>query len=706
MKQNSKNKNRVSIILIINHHRCQHKIVKNSNHFIMTITTSDTNAKGADSTKARNKRKVILEEEFPDYEIILQRAEASMTQPNDDTPPGCPHLRESLPYILSLELAQSATAPNHWMLQNPVHALHLATQFRGTEEFRALRDMPMLYGEEQERRTVLQMRGFTDVHHPYTHDWNELHQHEKDSEETLAEAAAVVVPEGVPPGEHSTEEVLPEGSMGPPMPRMATSTVINSAEVMETGETVVISAEPMPTEDSSDPIVPVKPESSLKMPQPPATDIVPELPTPQETIHEPVQSEQVESVSAEPQPEVVESTNVEAIDTVKTDPAAELSSSTADIAASSVVEVPEDKAPEAPETPVLTYKSPERLLDENRYWNLHTQESHIEKLRNAFLAKRMGDALSSKKKRKADSKPMALQYMMAWRDHRPYLHKIHDTAAYKAEQDGARRRANLWMEHYRQSRMAYWQRRRKSKAAVFGAIEDDISSFPGRKCHECYTEDGLMQCLQCSVTACGPDRLQHMMNHNLESNHNFGTFSDSPLRQISKCFESYIVSLLLQPSRVITRPKCTVFHAGTLCSTKYLMQKKSALIFPSTCHGCLGKNIQSSVHSMRIASCTFLTKESFGGACMPRIPPSFLIRMYEVLEPVAGDKFCSTEKSSHCRLMFENRHERSFRISRRWDPEDDIELLLLLECSTWAILVIKARCYNVSSPVLLYKSIF
>ncbi len=456
-----------------------------------------------DST-TKNKRKVILEEEFPDYEVILQRAESSLTQP--DIPPQCPHLLECLPYTLSLELAQSTTFPNHWMIQNPVHALHLGTQFQGSEEFRAVRDMPMLYGEEQERRTVLQMRGFTDVHHPYTRDWNELHQHERDCEETTGsnkEIIAVVVPEGT--GEHPRrpDDTFQEDAtarMGPPLPRPA---VTEATEVSHIEK--VVEVETLPSNRSVS-TVPVKIEET-------AVES-----TRQDQIISPVEPELTESLV----PETVESTPFEAKEAVETNPPPSVSSAPTGVKDTVVVEAPEAKTIE---TPVHTYKTPERLLDENRYWNLHTQESHIEKLRTAFLSKRMGDALSSKKKRKSDSKPMALQYMMAWRDHRPYLHKIHDLAVYQAEQDRARRQTQLWMEQYRQSRLSYWQRKEKPKLTLFGVMEDDASaSFSGRKCQECNTDEGLMQCLHCSVTACGPDRLQHMLRHNLESNHNFGTY--------------------------------------------------------------------------------------------------------------------------------------------------------------------------------------
>ncbi|GAX26796.1 ubiquitin carboxyl-terminal hydrolase 22/27/51 [Fistulifera solaris] len=468
-----------------------------------------------DST-TKNKRKVILEEEFPDYEVILQRAEASLTQP--DTPPQCPHLLECLPYTLSLELAQSTTLPNHWMIQNPVHALHLGTQFQGSEEFRAVRDMPILYGEEQERRTVLQMRGFTDVHHPYTRDWNELHQHERDCEETTTsnkETIALVVPEGTGEHPHRSDDSLPEGStttMGPPLPRPA---VVEATEMSHTEK--VVGVETLPSNPSLS-TEPVKLEEAAEQHSPTAVES-----THQDPKNLPVDSEILV------EPETVKSASVEAKELVETDPPPQVSSTV-------VEDTPRAEAPEAKtnETPVHTYKTPERLLDENRYWNLHTQESHIEKLRTAFLSKRMGDALSSKKKRKSDSKPMALQYMMAWRDHRPYLHKIHDPAVYQAEQDRARRQTQMWMEQYRQSRLSYWLRKEKPKLTLFGAMEEDVS-FSGRMCQECNTDEGLMQCLQCSVAACGPDRLQHMLRHNLESNHNFAVTCDHQAKVY--CFE-------------------------------------------------------------------------------------------------------------------------------------------------------------------------
>ncbi len=474
---------------------------------IMNVTMNSTKIETVEST-TKNKRKVILDEEFPDYEVILQRAEASLTQP--DTPPSCPHLLEYLPYTLSLELAQSTTHPNHWMLQHPVHALHLGTQFQDSEEFRAVRDMPMLYGEEQERRTVLQMRGFTDVHHPYTRDWHELHQHEKDCEETVAnnkETLTLVVPEG--PGEpphRSDDTLVSTTTVGPPFPRPAVAEAMEVSRVEK-----VADVETLPS-NSAVSTVPVKLEEAAEQHLPTAVDS-----TQQDPTKHPVEPE----ANAPVEPETVESAPVEAKESVETDPPPQVSSISTGVEDTLVVEAPEAKTNETP--PVHTYKTPERLLDENRYWNLHTQESHIEKLRTAFLSKRMGDALSSKKKRKSDAKPMALQYMMAWRDHRPYLHKIHDPAVYQAEQDRARRQTQLWMEQYRQSRLSYWQRKEKPKLTLFGAMDED--AFSSRKmCQECNRDEGVMQCLQCSFKTYGLDRLQHMLLHNLESNHNFGTY--------------------------------------------------------------------------------------------------------------------------------------------------------------------------------------
>lgn len=467
-----------------------------------------------DDDETPGKRKVVLEQEFPDYDIILQRAEASLTQ--NDTPQGCPHLLEFLPHTLSLELAQSTTIPNHWMLLDPVHALHLTSQFRGSEEFRTLRDMPMLYGEEQERKTVLQMRGFTDVHHPYTHDWDELHQHERDAEETKTEKVVPEVPFRAKQGEASQ-------AMGPPLPRSSLAgtndAFVGSAKIEETAETTPI------TNDPSKQTVSMKPESFSSTHllvanlTPAAEPMKPEITeSAQLEITEPGKTEVTESGKTE----VTESAKPETKETIPTDPAPEQPSSLGNTSAT-VVDSQETKATA---TPTIPYKSPERLLDENRYWSLHTQEAHIEKLRTTFLSKRMGETPSSKKKRKSDSKPMALQYMMAWREHRPYLHKIHDTAEYRAQQERARRQTQLWMDQYRHSRMVYWQQKENPKPALFGAIKEDLtSSFPGQQCQECRTEDSVMQCLECSVTARGPDRLKHMLRHNLETDHNFGRSS-------------------------------------------------------------------------------------------------------------------------------------------------------------------------------------
>ena len=113
-----------------------------------------------------------LQQQNPSAEVALKRAEASilqfersLEQDSDDTTCHCPHLLEYLPDQLDLTFAKSQT--RGWMLRNPIHAMHLASQLDPVW-LQSLEDPPVLYGDEQERLEAITMEGIPETWHPWT----------------------------------------------------------------------------------------------------------------------------------------------------------------------------------------------------------------------------------------------------------------------------------------------------------------------------------------------------------------------------------------------------------------------------------------------------------------------------------------------------------------------------------------------------------
>ena len=174
-------------------------------HTAFSSTTNNATANASQSlsqppskqTLDRVARRVVLEQEYPDARVALQRATASLrdTATSGTTTThhtgtrnccSCAHIRHFLPIELSLDLCAAATGG--WMLKEPVHALHLASQ----EERWTGRDAPALYGEEQERMQALQVTGFTEQWIPQTaeEDWKQLHMQERKAARERAEIKA------------------------------------------------------------------------------------------------------------------------------------------------------------------------------------------------------------------------------------------------------------------------------------------------------------------------------------------------------------------------------------------------------------------------------------------------------------------------------------------------------------------------------------
>jgi hypothetical protein len=116
------------------------------------------------------KRSEILEQEIPDLEKAILRARHSQTegdfpqllqqqqqQQPRDPPCCCPHLRKILPDELVLDFI--TTPQDGFYIKNPVHALHLESQFDPKEE---ITDW-LVYGEEQERALAFTTPGIVET---------------------------------------------------------------------------------------------------------------------------------------------------------------------------------------------------------------------------------------------------------------------------------------------------------------------------------------------------------------------------------------------------------------------------------------------------------------------------------------------------------------------------------------------------------------
>lgn len=83
----------------------------------------------------------------------------------------CVHLQEHLPHLLDLELYKSRQHPRGWIVANPVHSLHLATQLEDqVPSYELDKQPPSLYGEEQQRTMALSGEGIVEYWCPLRAD--------------------------------------------------------------------------------------------------------------------------------------------------------------------------------------------------------------------------------------------------------------------------------------------------------------------------------------------------------------------------------------------------------------------------------------------------------------------------------------------------------------------------------------------------------
>jgi len=124
----------------------------------------------------------ILKQQLPDLKTAVKRADVNLetwSKSGDSARHAshgacsCSHLLQFLPVNLTLDFVQNTTNAVEqgasWVLEDPVHALHLQSQLDATW-LQQLKDAPVLYGEEQERTMVMLSAGLPEAYHPFLKD--------------------------------------------------------------------------------------------------------------------------------------------------------------------------------------------------------------------------------------------------------------------------------------------------------------------------------------------------------------------------------------------------------------------------------------------------------------------------------------------------------------------------------------------------------
>lgn len=123
----------------------------------------------------------------------------------------CTHLQEYLPHILNSELCR--TVDNRWIIADPIHSLHLASQLDDVQHANSWKQPPLLFGDEEQRTTVLKSQGIAEVWSPLD-GYSASFQNDKKRR-----------PESIPPPRLSGILSVPMPAMMPQTPTVSTSSV-------------------------------------------------------------------------------------------------------------------------------------------------------------------------------------------------------------------------------------------------------------------------------------------------------------------------------------------------------------------------------------------------------------------------------------------------------------------------------------------------
>ncbi|CAJ1930536.1 unnamed protein product [Cylindrotheca closterium] len=120
-----------------------------------------------------------------------------------------PHLEEYLPHLLNTQLCR--TVDDRWIIANPVHSLHLASQVDESQQQQphqqqqqqhSWKQNPVLFGDEEQRTIVLKSKGIAET-------WSPL-----DGNSAAIEEDRIVEPASAPP--RFSDMTAPVGSMMTP----------------------------------------------------------------------------------------------------------------------------------------------------------------------------------------------------------------------------------------------------------------------------------------------------------------------------------------------------------------------------------------------------------------------------------------------------------------------------------------------------------
>ena len=113
----------------------------------------------------------VLQQQCPSAEVALKRAEASILQFERSLEQGSDDTTCHCPHLLEylpeqLDLTFAKSETRGRMLRNPIHAMHLASQLDPVW-LQSLEDPPVLYGEEQEKLEAITKEGISETWHPW-----------------------------------------------------------------------------------------------------------------------------------------------------------------------------------------------------------------------------------------------------------------------------------------------------------------------------------------------------------------------------------------------------------------------------------------------------------------------------------------------------------------------------------------------------------
>jgi hypothetical protein len=527
----------------------------------------------------------LLKQQFPDHDKALRHAEDSLeafeSKSNHGVPDtlvrqacACPHLREVLPDALQLDFVETSTG--NFVLANPVHSLHL-TAHLDAAWLKALKEEPIMYGEEQERMMAVRTPGLAETFHPWLKSQTLIpfQRTRVESETDSVKASASVEPPPHSSNKDDLEKAKVPIAAGVPVQKsldaQSTETTATLADVTSSGGDS-ISRTMLPPDSLTKELLKKSASGAVEAKELSLSN--PETSLSNEKSKLPLASAPLVSETAQVAiPASIPSSAGKLQPPVTQDSIASPSMTHTSNTATSIpkpISVKTDQGLPSLASPAQDANH----LSDTRFWSLQAQEDQIRILHRALLSKRTAPLAKSKtsasistagspamKKRKAESKAVSISSLSAWKH---YENNVPTAVLTPDEEDdyhdqmtAATRKVEKWMEHYRLARESYWQMRKQSGMGIetsqtrpFGAMDDDSEAgvdTGGLLCRQCFSNepswmpslsgkpkirqicrgDQLMRCLECTFVGCGPSSTapnseQHILRHFLLSNHKLG----------------------------------------------------------------------------------------------------------------------------------------------------------------------------------------